>query len=75
MESCDDINEYLKQEGRHPISVRTYGHYESLQAHGFRSYIPINKFDVFQALGQLQMAADRRRYSRAKIEAGGKYVD
>ena len=50
------------------MSVR-YGHYESLQAHGFRSYIPINKFDVFQALGQLQMAADRRRYSRAKIES------
>ena len=66
--SRDDINEYLEQEGRSPISVRTYGHYESLRTHGFRSYIPINKFDVFQALGQLQMAADRRRYSRAEID-------
>jgi hypothetical protein len=62
-----DINQYLEREGRTPISARTYGHYEGLRSHGFCSYIPINKFDVFQALGQLQMAADRRRYSRAKI--------
>lgn len=68
--SRDEVNQYLEGEARSPISVRTYGHYESLRAHGFRSYVPINKFDVFQALGRLQMAADRRRYSRVKTELG-----
>ncbi len=66
--SRDDINQYLQEIGRRPISARTCSHYQSLQAHGFLSYIPINKFDVFQSLGRLQMAADRRRYARTEIE-------
>lgn len=68
----DEVNQFLQGDGRHPISARTYGHYESLRTHGFRSYVPINKFDVFQALGQLQMAADRRRYGREEIELPAK---
>ena len=36
--------------------------------HGFLSYIPINKFDVFQSLGRLEIAADRRSYARTKVE-------
>lgn len=62
--SMDNVNDYLIQHDRRPISQRTYGHYRKLLANGFRSYIPINKFDVFQSLGRLQMAADRRRYRR-----------
>ena len=62
--SIDDINHYLSREGRKTIKQRTYTHYRKLIANGFRSYIPINKFDVFQALGQIQIAADRRRYER-----------
>ena len=67
--SREDINQYLEQEGRNPISAP----YRTATTKVCRPtasalYIPINKFDVFQALGQLQMAADRRRYSRAKIE-------
>jgi hypothetical protein len=65
--TIDDVNNYLVTHGRRPIQPRTYGHYRKLLAHGFRSYIPINQFDVFQALGKLQMAADRRRYQRDKI--------
>jgi len=62
--TIDDINLYLSREGRKTIKQRTYIHYRKLIANGFRSYIPINKFDIFQALGQIQMAADRRRYQR-----------
>lgn len=62
--SMDEINEHLISHGRRPISLRTYGHYRKLLANGFRSYLPINRFDVFQSLGRLQMAADRRRYHR-----------
>jgi hypothetical protein len=62
--SIEDVNHYLHVHGRKAIRDRTYGHYRKLLAHGFRSYIPINQFDVFQALGKLQMAADRRRYHR-----------
>ncbi len=62
--SKDEVNDYLLEHGRRPISPRTYRHYNSLLAHGFEGYIPINKFDVFQSLGRLQMAADRRRYFR-----------
>src|SRR5512138_209785 len=65
--TIDDVNNYLCTHGRTPIQLRTYGHYRKLLAHGFRSYIPINQFDVFQALGKLQMAADRRRYQRDKV--------
>jgi hypothetical protein len=58
--SLDDINDFLIAEGRNPISQRTYAHYRKLLSQGFRSYIPINKFDIFQALGKIQIAADRR---------------
>ena len=66
--SLDDVNEYLLRHGYRPISLRTYTHYHKLLQHGFRYYIPINKFDVFQALGRLQTIADRRRYFREKTE-------
>jgi hypothetical protein len=62
--TIEDINQYLTSEGRRTIRQRTYVHYRKLIANGFRTYIPINKFDVFQALGQIQIAADRRRYER-----------
>jgi len=68
----DDVNNYLVTHGREPIQPRTYAHYRKLLAHGFRSYIPINQFDVFQALGKLQMAADRRRYHRDKTQIPAK---
>jgi hypothetical protein len=63
----DEINDYLVTKGRRPIQQRTYTHYKKLIENGFLSYIPINKFDVFQSLGKLQMAADRRRYNRDKL--------
>lgn len=63
-----DINGYLQSRHRAPIALRTYQHYRKLINHGFLSYVPINKFDVFQSLGRLQMAADRRRYSRRPVE-------
>jgi len=62
------INQHLRSQGRKPISLRTYSHYQSLRENGFRSYIPINKFDVFQALGQLPLSPDRRMYSREETE-------
>ncbi len=62
--SIEIVNDFLLHNGRTPISSRTYSHYIKLLRNGFRSYIPINKFDVFQSLGRLQMAADRRRYRR-----------
>lgn len=61
------INDELTRIGRSPISKRTFAHYNKLLQNGFRSYVPINKFDVFQALGKIQMAADRRRYHRSKV--------
>jgi hypothetical protein len=70
--TIDDVNNYLVTHGRRPIQARTYNHYRKLLAHGFRSYIPINQFDVFQALGKIQMAADRRRYHRDKIQTSAK---
>ncbi len=70
--TIEDINNYLTTHSRRPIQSRTYNHYRKLLAHGFRSYIPINQFDVFQALGKIQMAADRRRYHRDKVEIPAK---
>ncbi|HMD87957.1 MAG TPA: PilZ domain-containing protein [Anaerolineaceae bacterium] len=62
------INDYLIKNQHREIQQRTYIHYKKLIENGFRSYIPINKFDVFQSLGKIQMAADRRRYSRDATE-------
>ncbi len=62
--TLENVNELLIEKGRNPIALRTYGHYRKLLQNGFRSYIPINKFDVFQSLGRIQVAADRRRYER-----------
>ena len=70
--SIKDVNDYLIINRRRPIQLRTYGHYRKLLSHGFRSYIPINKFDVFQALGKIQMVADRRRYERDAFELPAK---
>lgn len=69
-----NINIYLESIGHSPIATRTYTHYRSLLRHGFRSYVPINQFDVSRTLGQLQMAADRRRYSREKCREMGAMV-
>jgi hypothetical protein len=66
--SLEEINEFLIADGRNAISQRTYAHYRKLLAQGFRSYIPINKFDIFQALGKIQIAADRRGKSREITE-------
>lgn len=66
--SRTEINQYLGSTDRRPIARRTYTHYESLLENGFRSYVPINKFDVFQSLGRLQLAADRRRFQREDDE-------
>jgi hypothetical protein len=62
--SLEDINIYLEIKGRSPISLRTYSHYKKLIKRGIISYVPINQFDVDVTLGRLQMATDRRRYSR-----------
>lgn len=66
--SLDEINIFLKSRRRNPIRQRTYEHYRKLLRNGFRSYISINKFDVFQSLGKIQMAADRRRFKREPSE-------
>lgn len=66
--TIEDVNAYLVKYDRRPIRARTYNHYRKLLANGFRSYIPINQFDVFQSLGKIQMAADRRRYQRNKVQ-------
>jgi hypothetical protein len=64
----DQVNLALKRQGRNPISARTYSHYLSLLDSGFRTYVPINKFDVFQAIGQLPVSPDRRRFYREVAE-------
>ena len=66
--SLEKVRKFLENIGRIPISQRTFGHYKKLMRFGFRSYIPINQFDVSRTRGQLQMVADRRRYSREVIE-------
>lgn len=66
--TMEQVNEYLQLQRRPLIALRTYQHYKKLISHGFRSYISINKFDVFQSLGRLKMAADRRRFSRQKSD-------
>jgi hypothetical protein len=66
--SLEEINDFLIADGRNPISQRTYAHYRKLLAQGFRSYIPINKFDIFQALGKIQIASDRRGKARELTE-------
>jgi hypothetical protein len=80
--TLDEINNHLMQEGRHPIARRTYTHYWHLLRHGFRTYLPINKFDVYAAIGRLQIVADRRNYSRIPANTplkisrdGNKWVD
>jgi len=70
--TIDEINQYLTSHQRNPIQLRTYTHFNKLLENGFRSYIPINKFDVFQSLGKIQMAADRRRYSREMVKIAAK---
>ena len=60
--SREEVNRHLASINRKAIAQRTFTHYGNLIDKGFRSYVPINKFDVFQSLGRLQLAADRRRY-------------
>lgn len=66
--NLDQINEYLLHNGRNPVAQRTYLHYQKLLKSGFRSYIPINKFDVFESIGRIQIAADRRHYHREPVQ-------
>ncbi|MGP8051335.1 MAG: PilZ domain-containing protein [Desulfobaccales bacterium] len=66
--TLENINEFLKESRRNPIHERTFNHYGNLLKHGFRSYVPINQFDVFRTLGRLQMASDRRRYVREEAD-------
>ena len=63
-----DVNRFLKNSGRSPVSERTFRHYQKLVANGFTGYIPINQFDVFHALGRLQAASDRRRHKRTAAD-------
>lgn len=65
--SIDEINTFLRSKGRNEISQRTFGHFKKLVRYGIMSYVPINQFDVDITLGRLQMATDRRRYSREII--------
>lgn len=65
--SHNEVNLFLITENRNPISDRTYRHYRSLLRYGFRSYFPINQFDVSRMLG-LHVSPDRRRYDREKVD-------
>jgi hypothetical protein len=65
--SRQEVNRELARQGRSHISARTYTHYRLLKENGFRSYVPINKFDVFQAIGELPLSPDRRRFSREMV--------
>jgi hypothetical protein len=65
--SFEEINDYLLKNEHNPISKRTFNHYRSLMRYGYRSYFPINQFDVSRMLGQLPVAPDRRRYEREKV--------
>ena len=69
--SLSKINEYLSKADRREISLRTYTHYNNLYKNGFTSYIPINKFDVFRALGKVYAASDRRAFPRQKVNLNG----
>ena len=66
--SLENINNFLESIERSPISQRTFGHYKKLLKRGFMSYVPINQFDVYQTLDKLQVASDRRRYVRDKVD-------
>lgn len=68
-----EVNQHLSSIDRKPIAERTFTHYGKLLENGFRSYVPINKFDVFQSLGKLQVVADRRRYARDTDELPVKF--
>ncbi len=69
----ENINEFLKDSRRNPIHERTFNHYGNLLKHGFRSYVPINQFDVFRTLGRLQMASDRRQYVREEADIDAEF--
>lgn len=70
--SFEEINDYLLKIKHNPISQRTFNHYRSLMRYGYRSYFPINQFDVSRMLGQLPVAPDRRRYEREKVNIEAK---
>lgn len=70
--SFEEMNDYLLKSQHNPISQRTFNHYRSLMRYGYRSYFPINQFDVSRMLGQLPVAPDRRRYEREKVNIEAK---
>lgn len=71
--SLDNINEFLESINRKSIHQRTYEHYQKLLKRGFTSYVPINQFDVYQTLDKLQVASDRRRYTREVVDIDIKF--
>lgn len=52
------VNTFLIREGGNPIAQRTYRHFHKLLKHGFRTYVPINKFDVITSDKKLQLTFD-----------------
>src|SRR4051794_1605791 len=41
-----DLNDRLADEGRKPVSQRTFRHFRALQRAGYDRYVSINRFDV-----------------------------
>jgi hypothetical protein len=58
----DEINEYLRGIGLRPVSPRMLVHYRRLYEHGYRSYIPINRFDIARAGDHAWSEELRARY-------------
>jgi len=69
----EGFNRYFVFLGRKPIKALIYNRYRKPYAAGFFSHTPIDRFDCFQTLWQIEMAADRRRYTcdKDKVLAGG----
>ena len=65
--SIEQVNDFLKENNRNPIAERTFTHYHSLWRYGYRSYFPINQFDVSRTLGRMPVSPDRRRYDREEV--------
>lgn len=55
--TLDEVNEALRARGYHPVSPRTYDHYERLRRRGIATYLPINRFDVDTARQRARQAA------------------
>ena len=58
-----EINEYLSGLGLRPVSPRMFVHYGRLWQHGFKNYVPINRFDVAVAGDHAWSEDLRARYT------------